>query len=261
MGQELYHNEWDAAHYDQHISYVSRLGAGLIDLLQPKAGERILDLGCGTGELAYQISRSGAKVLGLDSSASMVAEAKRKFPELDFIQGDGQSFDLQEAAGVDAIFSNAALHWMKQPELAAASMYRALAPGGRLVAEFGGKHNVGRLAWAIQQAVANFGVDGASRHPWYFPSIGEYGSLLEAAGFQVKVMEWFERPTPLDDGERGLANWLDAFAAMFFTGLSEEQRREAYQRCEELLRPDLWQGTHWVADYCRLRVIAVKLQA
>lgn len=251
-------NEWNAGHYDEHIGYVSRMGRGVIELLKPQAGERILDLGCGTGELAYEIRRSGADVLGMDASPSMVARAQMKYPELSFVQGDGEDFQLAEDEWAHAVFSNAALHWMKRPEQAAASIYRALQPGGRLVAEFGGKRNVEQLYRAIKKAIAPLGIDAAARNPWYFPSIGEYGSLLEAAGFQVTFMEWFERPTPLDHGEQGLAHWLDAFAGMFFAGLTAEQKKEAYRSCEEQLRPVLWDGSQWVADYCRLRVIAVK---
>lgn len=251
-------NDWNAGHYDEHIGYVSRLGRGVVDLLKRAPGERILDLGCGTGDLAHLIRRSGAYVLGMDQSEAMIVEARAKFPEQDWIQGDGETFRLPGVPAFDAVFSNAALHWMKRPGLVAASVHNALRTEGRFVAEFGGKGNVEQLVKAILQSTAPFGVDGAARYPWYFPSVGEYTGLLEEHGFEVGYAELFDRPTPLSGGEQGLRHWLKAFAGMFFDGLTEEQQDEAYRSCERMLKPVLWNGDTWVADYRRIRVVAVK---
>ncbi|AFC32936.1 type 12 methyltransferase [Paenibacillus mucilaginosus 3016] len=252
-------NIWNAGHYDEKIRYVSRLGQSLIGMLQPAAGERILDIGCGTGDLAWEIAKSGAHVTGIDSSEAMIAQAAAKYPALQFRCDDAQTFRLQAGeAPYDALFSNAALHWIRRPAEAAEAMALALRPGGRLVVEFGGCGNIAAIYRGIRTALAAAGIDAEERNPWYFPGIGEYASLLEAQGLNVRTAELYDRPTPLGDGERGLRNWLDAFAGMFFSGLSEPQKEAAYARCEEAVREELYRGGEYIADYRRLRITAVK---
>lgn len=252
-------NRWNAGHYDEQIGYVSRLGRGLIELLKPMAGERVLDLGCGTGDLAYQISLSGADCTGLDSSEAMVSRARDKYPKLNFVQADGETFRLAEQQPFDAVFSNAALHWMKRPQLVAESVWLSLKSGGRFVAEFGGRGNVQSLVGAVIQAMNDLdrGAENIGS-PWYFPSIGEYTALLERQGFDVGYAELYDRPTPLDGGEQGLRHWLEAFAGGLLAGLTAAVREDVYRSCEERLRPALWDGRQWIADYRRLRVTAVK---
>ncbi|WP_426448997.1 class I SAM-dependent methyltransferase [Paenibacillus sp. S-38] len=253
-------NEWNAGHYDQKIGYVSRLGQSLIGLLQPAEGERILDIGCGTGDLAWEIARSGAHVTGIDSSEAMVAQAAAKYPSLSFRVDDAQTFRLQpEEAPYDAIFSNAALHWIRRPADAARSMALALRSGGRLVAEFGGQDNIAEIYQGIRSALESAGIDADERNPWYFPGIGEYASVLEAEGFHVRTAELYERPTPLGDGAQGLRNWLDAFAGKFFAGMTEPEKEEAYVRCEAAVRGKLLRGGEYIADYRRLRITAIRL--
>lgn len=259
MKENRMEQRWDAEHYDERIGFVSRLGQSLIGLLQPKPAERILDLGCGTGDLTHQISLSGAVVTGLDCSETMIAKAKEKYPELRFVEADGETFRLEEGeAPYDAVFSNAALHWMQKPDKAIESVWLSLRPGGRFVAEFGGFGNVGAIIQALTSAVESYGVPVEKRYPWYFPSIGEYASLLEKQGFAVGYAELYDRPTPLDGGERGLRHWLAAFAGTFFAGLSEAEKEEVCLRCEAGLRPKLYDGKQWIADYRRIRIKAVK---
>ncbi|MEK8126893.1 methyltransferase domain-containing protein [Paenibacillus filicis] len=251
--------QWNAQHYDEQISFVSQLGRGVVALLNPQPGERILDLGCGTGDLAEEISRTGAECTGIDYSQDMIDQAKVKYPSLQFRQADGEVFRLEAGEQpYDAVFSNAALHWMKRPELVVESVWLALRPGGRFVAEFGGAGNVGRIVQAICREMENLGLDWKSRYPWYFPTIGEYASILEQQGFRVGFAELFDRPTRLSDGDNGMRHWLQAFAGTFLKGLSTQEKEQVVDSCIRELRPSLFNGEYWEADYRRIRVHAVK---
>jgi len=245
---------WNGEQYDDKMSFVSKFGQSVIELLAPTRGERILDLGCGTGDLSHRIAQSGAEPTGLDMSGPMIAEARRKYPHIPFLVGDGESFRVEEP--FDAVFSNAALHWMKQADRVAESVALALRPGGRFVAEFGGQGNVAAIADAVRAALAACGIDAGPRDPWYFPSVGEYANLLERHGFRVEFAALFDRPTPLADGEAGLATWLDTFGQLYFAGMSPEEKAHAYALAEERARPVLFRDGIWVADYVRIRIKA-----
>lgn len=244
---------WDSAFYEQHHGYVSRLGADLIDLLAPQPGERILDLGCGTGHLTQQIAERGACVTGLDNDHAMLRQARANYPQLRFIQADGQNFRVD--APYDAIFSNAALHWMRDAEGTVSSMARALHPGGRLVAEFGGGDNVQTLYGGFCDALREQGLAPPARFPWYFPTPAAYGELLAAHGFEVLAARLFPRPTRLE-GAEGLRNWYLMFLGEHLEQLDADTRERVLVAGERLLRPSQWQGDHWIADYVRLRVVA-----
>ncbi|GIP44476.1 hypothetical protein J45TS6_29350 [Paenibacillus sp. J45TS6] len=192
---------WASEHYDEKLSFVSEMGRGLIDLLEPVEGERILDLGCGTGDLTQEIAASKAMVTGMDLSPSMLEKARIKYPNLNFVEGNAECFTVQEP--LDAVFSNAALHWMKNAEDVVQCVHDALRPGGRFVAEFGGQHNVGTVVQAISEVLMEQGIDAGTRSPWYFPSIGEYSVLLERHGFRVTYALHFDRPTPMQDSGTG----------------------------------------------------------
>jgi len=243
---------WDPALYDGRHSFVYKAGAGLIDLLAPQAGERILDLGCGTGPLAAELAKRGCHVIGMDLSAEMVREARRNYPDLDFRVADATSFTVDEP--VDAVFSNAVLHWVRPPEEAARAIAAALRPGGRFVAEFGGRGCVAQVIAAVNQAMA--GTDLARQ--WYFPSVGEYAPILEARGFEVRFASLFDRPTPLEEGFQGLRNWLRMFAGAVLNPLDEARREEVLADVERRLQGTLWKEDGWVVDYRRIRVVAVK---
>ncbi|WP_232696936.1 class I SAM-dependent methyltransferase [Brevibacillus daliensis] len=250
-------NEWNAQMYDHQLGFVSEYGKGLLELLQPQAGERILDLGCGTGDLSKQIAESGAVVIGMDYSEDMVREARNKYPTISFIQGDGAEFSLDQK--VDAIFSNAALHWIKRAPEVATCMYDCLRPGGRLVAEFGGKGNVGSIVSALTTVLKEeLAIDATKRNPWYFPSVGEYSSLLEQKGFQVTYACLFSRPTQLTNGVEGLNDWLSHFTDDFLFDLSVAQRTHIQQKVSDILKDQLFSEGAYYADYKRLRVIARK---
>lgn len=245
---------WNADLYDGKHSFVAAYGEDLIEWLAPKSGERILDLGSGTGHLAHQIADRGASVVGMDASPEMVAAAQAAYPDLTFVVGDATTFDL----GVfDAIFSNATLHWVLDAPAAVDRMAQGLRSGGRLVAEFGGHGNVESVVRETRRAVEQ--VTGVVPPlPWYFPGVGEYASLLESAGFEVRQAVLFDRPTPLD-GVAGLRNWLRMFGGRLLDGLSAEQIEAVLDDVEVALRPVLCHEGQWVADYRRLRIQAVRL--
>jgi len=250
-------NAWDSALYDSSLGIVTRLGAGVLDLLAPKPGLRVLDLGCGTGHLTAQIAAAGADARGIDAAETMIARARELYPHVRFDVARGEDFVLD--APVDAVFSNAALHWMSQPEAVATCVYRALAPGGRFVAEMGGKGNVAAIVDALTRALDEAGVPREGRYnPWYFPSVGEYATLLERVGFEVRHMDLFDRPTPLDDCPNGAADWIRMFGDDFLRAAPPDRRDRVVERATALARPALYRDGRWFADYRRLRFVAVK---
>lgn len=245
---------WDPGLYDGRHAFVWQHGESLLALLAPQPGERILDLGCGTGHLTEQIAGAGASVVGLDHSASMLQQARATYPHVEFIEGDARDFSF--AAPFDAVFSNAVLHWVRPPEHVVRCVRRALRPGGRFVAEFGGKGNVKAIVAALRTAAERIGVQLRSM-PWYFPSISDYAALLEATGFEVRFASLFDRPTPLQ-GESGLRDWLKMFAEPMLKAVPPEHQEQFMAATEEGARAELWSDGGWIADYRRLRVVAVK---
>jgi trans-aconitate methyltransferase len=257
-GQHNAGTDWDSTLYDESFGIITQLGSGVVELLAPRPGDKIVDLGCGTGGLTAQIAAAGADVVGIDASEAMIARAKELFPDVRFEVARGQDFVVEDP--IDAVFSNAALHWMSPPEEVAASVARALKPGGRFVAEMGGKGNIATIVGAVYQALGEEGIPRERvRYPWYFPSIGEYGSLLERAGLEVLFMRLFDRPTPLDDCPNGIADWLRMFGGDFLAVVPATRRARVEKRVNELTRPLLEREGRWVADYRRLRFVAVKL--
>ncbi|MCY9588740.1 class I SAM-dependent methyltransferase [Paenibacillus chitinolyticus] len=253
---EAEQGKWDAGHYDTQMYFVSRLGQGVMDLLSPVPGESVLDLGCGTGTLAHEIALLGAQVTGVDFSEAMIEQARQNYPELAFEVGDARTY--RSGRTFDAVFSNAALHWVPQADEAARTVAEALRPGGRFAAEFGGFGNVARIERAIHEAVREAGIDPEPRNPWYFPTIGEYTGVLERAGLDVRYAEIFDRPTPLPGGEQAIRHWLHAFAGSFFAGIDAATQERITQGVEERLRPALFRDGAWTGDYCRIRVLARK---
>lgn len=244
---------WDAELYEARHSFIWRFGEGVIELLDPKPGERILDLGCGTGQLTNKIGESGAEAIGLDASAEMIGQARQNYPRLRFLLQDAAIMQFDQE--FDAVFSNAALHWMLDAEAVARGVAQALKRGGRLVAEMGGKGNIAQIEAAIDQVISRRGVN-IERRTWY-PSIGEYSALIEAAGLETRTALLFDRLTPLE-GPSGMENWIRQFKWYCFEGLAAEQRADALAEAVELLKPALCRDGLWYADYRRLRMIAVK---
>jgi trans-aconitate 2-methyltransferase len=249
------HDSWNAGLYDNNFSFIWEYGSNLIDLLDPQPGESVLDIGCGTGHLTRAIADRGARVIGTDYSAAMIEQARANYPDFRFEVADASDFSLDEP--VDAIFSNAVFHWVRDQEGAAACIQRALKPGGRLVAEFGGKGNVGKVIEATISAMQDAGYStGAERNPWYYPSIAEHATLLERHGLETTSAVLFDRPTLLDGGEAGLSLWLEMFGDSFFANTPSDTRQEIVAAIEQRLRPDLFHDGSWYADYRRLRIVA-----
>jgi trans-aconitate methyltransferase len=245
---------WDAGLYKDQHSFVFQYGSDLLSWLQPIDGERILDAGCGTGELAAEIASSGASVKGIDQSASMIRSAKAHYPGLDFETADITSFELNER--FDAIFSNATLHWVREKEKAAAQLFKHLKPGGRLVLEMGGKDNVAGITQALEKAMAKYG--HVYTPFWYFPSVAEYTTVLENAGFRVNRVHYFDRETTLKDADNGIIRWLEMFGSHFFVNMAADERTAILEETQRLMEPTHHRNGKWIADYKRLRVSAVK---
>ncbi len=249
-------DQWDAKLYDDRHAFVHQLGAGVVELLAPQPGERILDLGCGTGPLTKQIADVGADVLGVDASPAMVERARAAFPGLHFDVADATTMAFDRP--FDAIFSNAVLHWVRPPEAAIARMFATLRPGGRLVLEMGGHGNVAAVLAAITAAGRDVGVDlSAEVDINYFPSIGAYASLLEAGGFAVELAMLFDRPTPLD-GERGLLEWARMFRPAVLDRIGGQEQQFGDRLAVRGDAAVLWRKGLWHADYRRLRIRAVR---
>ncbi|MEG6509312.1 methyltransferase domain-containing protein [Methyloligella sp. 2.7D] len=241
---------WSADDYAKNARFVAELGTPLLGLLAPREGERILDLGCGDGALTEKIAATGADVLGTDMSENLLAAAKAR--GLDVVWADGH--DLPFENEFDAVFSNAALHWMNQPDKVIEGVFRALKPKGRFVAELGGHGNVAAIATALRAVAKAHDADPDLAAPWYFPSANEYAQRLEQGGFLVQEMKLFSRPTPLPGDIEG---WLATFSAPFFEQLPEQTRADAVAETAALLKPALCDSDGlWVADYARLRFAA-----
>jgi trans-aconitate methyltransferase len=252
-------NQWDTATYDGSHSFVYEYGADVVSLLDPQPGERILDLGCGTGHLTDAIAAAGADVVGVDNAESMLEEARADYPDYDFVHADARDLSLQDLPGdepLDAVFSNAALHWIQEQDQVTESVRSLLQPGGRFVAELGGTGNVSDIVDAVFRELDRRGYDQS--HPWYFPSIGEHASLLEAHGFEVQYVALFDRPTELDDGENGLASWLEMFGDTMLAPVPDDELDDVVSAIEDELRDDYFEGGVWTADYRRLRFVAVR---
>ena len=239
---------WDPQEYQERHAYVFQYGEALLDILAPQAGERILDLGCGAGQLTAAIARTGAEVLGLDASPEMIAQARANFPALDFRIGDATNFSVHEP--LDAVFSNAVLHWVKNAEAVAACVSRALKPAGRFVAELGGHGNIQSIVKVIREVL------GPVELPWLYPSIAEYASVLELHGLEVRRAELFDRPTRVE-GEDGMEHWLAVFCGSIVTGMPGDQHKEIWRAVAQKLRPQCYRDGGWVLDYRRLRIVAV----
>lgn len=249
-------NRWDADAYDAHMSVVTLLGADALELLAPQPGERILDLGCGTGHHAAQLVAAGCEVEGVDAAEAMIARARALYPGIPFRVARAEQLTVERP--FDAVFSNAALHWMLAADEVAARVFAALRPGGRFVGELGAQGNVARLIAALEASLAEEGVPAASLpNPWYFPSPAQYAAVLERAGFAIELLQAFPRPTPLE-GEDGLATWYRLFAGDFLALVAPARREAVVARAVAMAAPSQWHAGHWVADYRRLRFRAIR---
>jgi trans-aconitate methyltransferase len=243
--------DWSALDYAANARFVADLGGDVLALLAPRAGERILDLGCGDGALTAKIAAAGADVIGVDGSADMVRAAQALGLQAQVMDGQRLTFDSE----FDAVFSNAALHWMPDGAAVIAGVFRALKPGGRFVGEFGGHGNIAAIVTALTAVLSARGLDPARVRRWY-PTAERYAAMLRAGGFDVQYATLIPRPTHLPTG---IAGWLDTFAVPLLGDLPVLDRAALMDEVATLLAPALRTDTgEWIADYVRLRFTASK---
>lgn len=243
--------KWSPDSYQQNTGFVSELGKGAVDWLSPAPGEKILDLGCGDGALTQTLADTGAIVKGVDASPEFVEGARTNGLDVELADGHALPFEQD----FDAVFSNAALHWMLNPQSVVAGVFKALRPGGRFVGEMGGFGNVAAIATAMRSVADTMEGDASLASPWFFPTDREYSGILQEAGFEVKRIVLFARPTPLPTG---MKNWLKVMRQPFFEQF-DNREDEAMERVLRALQPSLRDASgNWIADYVRLRFEAIK---
>ena len=241
---------WDPEQYATHARFVSDLGAPVVELLRPRRGERVLDVGCGDGALTEKLVAAGCRVVAIDASPEQVRAARGRGLDARVADATDLNFDGE----FDAVFSNAVLHWIRDPDAALTAIHRALAPGGRLVAELGGHGCVASIRAAFGEVLASRGIDAQRLNPWYFPTAEEYRERLDANGFDVDSIRLFPRPTPLPSD---VTDWLETFAQPYLAGVRDSERPTVLVEMRERLDPVLrTPDGGWVADYVRLRFAA-----
>ena len=249
MIQDSAINRWNPADYAANAGFVPALGGPVVDLLSPRPGEGILDLGCGDGALAIAIRAAGANVVGVDASPEMVEAARGK--GIDARVMDGEHLDFRDS--FDAVFSNAALHWMLDPAAVATGVFRALRAGGRFVGEMGGAGNIALLRSAIRAELVERGYPARATDPQWYPTPDEFRAVYADAGFG-EIEAWLiERPTPLPTGITG---WLRTFRGGFLdsAGVPDDAQEDVARAVERRLEPVLHSPDGgWFADYVRLR--------
>lgn len=243
---------WNPQSYGQNAAFVHGLAGGVLEWLDAKSGETILDIGCGDGQLTRRIVATGAAVCGIDSSPEMVAATRALG-----IQAEVAHVEALPHANetFDAVFSNAALHWVHDQDAMMAEVRRVLKPGGRFVAEMGGHGNIAAIRVALMAVLARHGYADREDGVNYYPTPEGYTRRLARHGFTVEQIALIPRPTPLP--ESGMYGWLNTFRRGVLDGLPEALRETLVEETVALLEPALCdEDENWTADYMRLRFIA-----
>lgn len=253
-------NPWDPHDYDERFGFVTSLGRELVGELGAKPGDRVLDVGCGTGHLTAAIAAAGAIAVGVDSDARMLERARAAYPHVFWVNCDILAMAagaLADFAPFDAVMSNAALHWVHRQGEALSAIRAVMRPGAHLVAEMGGRGNIAAVEAAFHRALADCGLEIATPGN-FFPSLGQQAALLEEAGFRVDSMRWFARPTPLEN--ESPVDWVAHFRAAAWAEIPSEDRPAVAERIlEHAARAGLHDQHGWHIDYCRLRFRATAL--
>lgn len=246
---------WDAEKYTKNFSFVHQYGEGVLELIDIRDGMTVLDLGCGNGALTSRLNEMGANVFGMDSSHDLIEKAREKYPHIRFIEGDAVNYVLESP--VDAVFSNAVFHWIdkdKQQDMLKC-VFDSLKVGGQFVFEFGGYGNNYIIHKSLEKAFTEHGLE--YKMPFYFPTIGEYTSLMEKTGFKVVYAVLFDRMTELSK-EDGLYGWIDMFVKTPFENISGEKKDILIKQAVSYAKGELYRNGIWYADYVRIRCKAVK---
>lgn len=246
--------EWNSSLYDKKHDFVAEYGKGLLEFIPKNNDQTILDLGCGTGTLTVQLADLGSKVVGVDSSQNMIDKAQKQFGNIEFFVCDALALPFDEE--FDIVFSNAVFHWISDHNTLLKNIYKALKPQGLLVCEFGANGNIAAIENAIIKVSQKLGY--SYKPKFNFPTVEVFGGMLEKNGFIVDQIYDFDRPTVFKDNEQGLTNFLKQFFASELSIMPEHVQSLFFEEVAELTREMLWNGTEWVADYRRLRVIAHK---
>lgn len=250
---------WNPDLYDDRHDFVFKFGEEIIKLLNPQKNETILDIGCGTGDLTQKISKLSKQVTGIDNSPEMIQAAQKKYPELLFVQADARDFQLNKK--FDAIFSNAVLHWIPQADKMIINTNQHLTIGGRLVVEFGGKGCNYSIISALKEQLDNYKITYPNIDDiLFYPSVSQYSHLLEKYGFEVNLAMLFDRPTELKGGFKGLHDFIEMFFNWLFKNVSDSVRSNIIQGTMDKLKPQIFNGTSWIADYRRIRIVAHKIK-
>lgn len=244
--------KWNSSLYDSKHDFVAEYGKGLLEFIQKNDGQTILDLGCGTGTLTVQLSGLCNKVMGVDSSQNMIDKAKEQFDNIEFMVCDALALPFEKE--FDVVFSNAVFHWINDHDLLLKNIHKVLKSQGNLVCEFGASGNIATIENDFANACKGMGYDYKPK--FNFPTTENFGKLLEKNGFVIDRIYDYDRPTPLKDNEKGLANWMKQFFASELAVMPEDIKVTVIKKVEESTRETLWNGNEWVADYRRLRAAA-----
>jgi SAM-dependent methyltransferase len=243
---------WDANDYGKNAAFVHGLASGVLEWLDAKPTESILDLGCGDGQLTLRIASTGARVAGVDNSPEMLAAARSR--GIDAREGSAESLPFADRS-FDAVFSNAVLHWVRNQDAMMAEVHRVLSPGGRFIAEMAGHGNLAAVRLAFMTTLARHGQRDNEEGVNCYPTPKDYRQRLERHGFQVERIELIPRPTPLP--ESGMEGWLRTFRRGVLKEVPETLRETIVAETAALLAPVLRdEEGNWTADYIRLRFIA-----
>ena len=246
--------EWNSLLYDKKHDFVSEYGKALLEFIPNNKEQSILDLGCGTGTLTAQLYNLGSKVIGVDSSSNMIDKARKEYSNIEFMICD--ALDLPFDSEWDIVFSNAVFHWISDHNALLQNIHKVLKPKGLLICEFGASGNISSIENAFEEASNELGFD--YHHKFNFPTVEDFGKLLENNGFIIEKIYDYDRPTVLKDAEQGLVNWMKQFFSSELSIMSADTQSIIFERVEQLTKTSLWNGNEWVADYRRLRAIAHK---